>query len=98
MNNEKRALHQSVHGFRIQKAVRGGGQQRPLADFLNELLHKEKGNIKTLTYLKNEHLPYFGERRAVFDIHCESEIGEKFIVEMQKVKQNFFKDRTVYYS
>lgn len=69
-----------------------------LADFLNELLHKEKGNIKNLTYLKNEHLPYFGERKAVFDIHCESETGEKFIVEMQKVKQNFFKDRTVYYS
>jgi len=69
-----------------------------LADFLNELLRKEKGNIKTLTYLKNEHLPYFGERKAIFDIYCENEAGEKFIVEIQKVKQNFFKDRTVYYS
>jgi len=69
-----------------------------LADFLNELLRREKGKIKNLTYLKNEHLPYFGERRAVFDIHCENEAGEKFIVEMQKVKQNFFKDRTVFYS
>jgi len=69
-----------------------------LADFLNELLRKEKGNIKTITYLKNEHLPYFGERKAIFDIYCENEAGEKFIVEIQKVKQNFFKDRTVYYS
>ena len=28
----------------------------------------------------------------------ENEKGEKFIVELQKTKQNFFKDRTVYYS
>jgi len=69
-----------------------------LTDFLNELLRKEKGNIKTITYLKNEHLPYFGERKAIFDIYCENEVGEKFIVEIQKVKQNFFRDRTVYYS
>jgi predicted transposase/invertase (TIGR01784 family) len=69
-----------------------------LLDFLNGLLCKEKGNIKTMTYLKNEHLPYFGERKAIFDIYCENEAGEKYIVEIQKVKQNFFKDRTVYYS
>jgi len=67
-----------------------------LLDFLNELLRKEKGNIKTITYLKNEHLPYFGERKAIFDIYCENEAGEKFIVEIQKTKQNFFKYRTVY--
>jgi predicted transposase/invertase (TIGR01784 family) len=69
-----------------------------LLDFLNELLRKEKGNIKTITYLKNEHLPDFGERKAIFDIYCENENGEKFIVEIQKAKQNFFKDRSIYYS
>jgi len=69
-----------------------------LLDFLNELLRKEKGNIKTITYLKNEHLPDFGERKAIFDIYCENESGEKFIVEIQKAKQNFFKDRSIYYS
>jgi hypothetical protein len=37
-------------------------------------------------------------RKAVFDIHCENEKGEKFIVEIQKSKQSFFKDRTLYYS
>lgn len=31
-------------------------------------------------------------------MYCENEKGEKFIVELQKSKQNFFKDRTVYYS
>jgi len=31
-------------------------------------------------------------------LHCENEKGEKFIVEMQKTKQTFFKDRALYYS
>jgi len=69
-----------------------------LLDFLSELLRKEKGNIRDITYLRNEHLPHIGERRAVFDIYCENESGEKFIVEIQKAKQNFFKDRSIFYS
>jgi len=70
-----------------------------LLDFLNVLLEEEQGEIKDLTYLKNEHLGT-GEldRKAIFDLYCENERGEKFIVELQKTKQNFFKDRTVYYS
>ncbi|MDQ1265379.1 MAG: hypothetical protein QG635_529 [Bacteroidota bacterium] len=70
-----------------------------LLDFLNELLKEEQGQIKELTYLKTEHLGSTDlDRRAIFDLYCENERGEKFIVEMQKSKQNFFKDRTVYYS
>ena len=69
-----------------------------LLDFLNELLKAEQGNIIDLTYLKNEKLDLDDSRRAIFDIYCENEKGEKFIVELQKTKQNFFKDRTVYYS
>ncbi|GAB3820761.1 Rpn family recombination-promoting nuclease/putative transposase [Pontibacter rugosus] len=70
-----------------------------LLDFLNVLLREEQGEIIDLTYLKNEQLGT-GEvdRKAIFDIYCENERGEKFIVELQKTKQNFFKDRTVYYS
>jgi predicted transposase/invertase (TIGR01784 family) len=70
-----------------------------LLDFLNVLLKEEQGEIKDLTYLKNEQLGT-GEvdRKAIFDLYCENEKGEKFIVELQKTKQNFFKDRTVYYS
>jgi len=70
-----------------------------LLDFLNELLHKKEGKIVNLTYLKSEHLGRSEEdRKAIFDLHCENEKGEKFIVEMQKTKQNFFKDRALYYS
>jgi len=70
-----------------------------LLDFLNELLHKEEGEIVSITYLKNDMLGVSAEsRKAVFDIHCENDKGEKFIVELQKTKQAFFKDRTLYYS
>jgi len=70
-----------------------------LLDFLSELLKEEQGQIKQLTYLKTEHLGSSEtDRRAIFDLYCENEKGEKFIVELQKTKQNFFKDRTVYYS
>jgi len=70
-----------------------------LLDFLNELLREQQGEIRDLTYMKTEK---FGrteeERRAIFDIYCENERGEKFLVEMQKAKQSFFKDRSVYYA
>lgn len=70
-----------------------------LLDFLNELLKKEQGTIVNLTYLKSDRLGNSeDDRKAVFDLYCENEKGEKFIVELQKTKQKFFKDRTVYYS
>jgi len=34
----------------------------------------------------------------VYDIYCENEKGEKFIVELQKARQDFFKERTIFYS
>jgi len=70
-----------------------------LLDFLNELLREEQGEIVSLTYIKNEHLGDTEvDRKAIFDLYCENEKGEKFIVELQKTKQKFFKDRTLYYS
>jgi len=69
-----------------------------LIDFLNELL-KTKEKIKDLTYKKTEHLGSTDtDRKAIFDLYCENERGEKFIVELQKVKQQFFKDRSLYYA
>jgi len=70
-----------------------------LMDFLNELLKEEQGQIIHLNYLKNEQLGTSDlDRKAIFDLYCENEKGEKFIVELQKTKQAFFKDRTLYYS
>jgi len=70
-----------------------------LMDFLNELLREEEGEIKSISFLKNERLGSLdADRKAIFDIYCESSSGEKFIVEMQKAKQDFFKERSVFYS
>jgi len=69
-----------------------------LIDFLNTLL-KDKEKIKDLTYKVSEHLGISEvDRKAIFDIFCENEKGEQFIVELQKVKQQFFKDRSVFYA
>jgi predicted transposase/invertase (TIGR01784 family) len=85
------------YGF---KRLFGEELSKPLLlDFLNELLREELGTITELTYLKNERLGFSKEeRKAIFDLYCTNEKGEKFIVELQKTKQKFFKDRTVYYS
>lgn len=69
-----------------------------LISFLNSLLHGREV-IKDVTYLNAEHLgTQEYERKAVFDVYCENEQGEKFLVEMQKGEQQFFKDRSVFYS
>jgi predicted transposase/invertase (TIGR01784 family) len=69
-----------------------------LIDFLNGLL-PEHHKIKDLSYKKTDQLgEVVLDRRAVFDIYCESERGDKFIVELQKAKQNYFKDRSVFYA
>jgi predicted transposase/invertase (TIGR01784 family) len=69
-----------------------------LLDFLNELLPPEH-KIAELSLVSSHMLPdVVDTRNAVFDIHCSSASGEKFIVEMQKAKQKYFKDRTVFYS
>jgi len=68
-----------------------------LISFLNAVLPDQK--IATLAYKNVERLGISeAERRVIFDLHCENEKGEKFIVELQRAKQEYFKDRTIYYS
>jgi predicted transposase/invertase (TIGR01784 family) len=70
-----------------------------LIDFLNSLLVGLEAPIKDLMFRQSEHLGVSElDRRAVFDLYCESETGERFIVELQKAKQKFFKDRSLFYS
>jgi len=55
--------------------------------------------IKSLTLLSTEQMGDTEEdRRSVFDVYCENEKGDKIIIEMQKAEQQWFKDRSVYYS
>ena len=69
-----------------------------LISFLNALL-SGKEVIEDITYLNTEHLgSQEYDRRAVFDVYCKNEKGEYFLVEMQKGEQQFFKDRSIFYS
>ncbi len=68
-----------------------------LISFLNALF-KGTEHIKDIRYLPSEHFGIYGNRRAIFDVYCENENGDNFIVEMQNVYQQFYKDRSVFYS
>ncbi len=69
-----------------------------LIDFLNQILPNDK-KVADLTYSSTEELGKTQlDRKAIFDLYCKGKNGERFIVEMQKAKQNYFKDRSVFYS
>ena len=79
-----------IFGTEINKAL--------LIDFLNVILPPQH-HVKDLTYRNTENLGNTPiDRKAIFDLYCESKSGEKFIVEMQKAKHDYFKDRSVYYA
>ena len=71
-----------------------------LISFLNVLLNLEGDDeIEDLTHLNAEQLgDEAGERRAIYDVYCQTKGDERFIVEMQKAKQDHFQDRSIYYS
>ncbi len=69
-----------------------------LISFLNTLL-PAKHQIAELEYSRNEWLgSSIVDRKAIFDLHCKAPDGTVFLVELQKAKQNWFKDRSVYYA
>lgn len=69
-----------------------------LIDFLNSLFDGEQV-VRDVKFLNSEHVgDVFTERKAIFDVYCENEHGEKFIVEMQNAYQTYFKDCSLYYS
>ena len=81
-----------------------------LISFLNALFNNDEKEIEDVQYLNSEHLgDGYGERlrvgelcsgirRSVFDVYCMTKDGSRFIVEMQKAEQTYFKDRSVYYA
>jgi predicted transposase/invertase (TIGR01784 family) len=69
-----------------------------LISFLNALFDGEEV-IEDVSYRNSEK---FGgnefDRRAIFDVYCQTADGSRIIVEMQNVYQEFYKDRSIYYS
>ncbi len=84
--------------LRFKKLFGSEFNKELLIDFLNQVLG-DREQIQDLTYLNTENLGNTkADRKAVFDLYCENEKGEKFIIELQNVKQEFFKDRSIYYA
>ena len=55
--------------------------------------------MKDVSYLNPEHVgDVYTDRKDIFDVYCEGENGEKFIVEMQNAYQAYFKDCSLFYS
>ncbi len=69
-----------------------------LVDFLNCLM-PAKHQIVSLSFKNTEQSGEItSDRKAIYDIHCQAINGDLFIVEMQKAKLKFFKDRALFYS
>ncbi len=84
--------------FGFKKLFGEEGNKDLLIDFLNQIV-KTNHQIADLAFRNTENMPDLpAERKAIFDIYCTSVSGEKFIVEMQKAKMHFFKDRSLFYS
>ncbi len=67
-------------------------------DFLNALLEL-KSPLLDLSFANPEQLPEAVEQRSgVFDLFCRDASGNRYLVEMQKSRLAFIKDRMVYYS
>ena len=86
-------------GFGFMRLFGQESSKELLKNFLNQLLAAEQGEIKDLTYLKGEQLgsALIG-RNGFIDICCKNERGDQFIVELQKEKHNFFRERSKFYS
>ena len=69
-------------------------------EFLNDLLRTRnpKINIASVTIEDGElDETNKSSRRVVYDVHCKTETGEQFVIEMQNDPQEFFSDRIALY-
>jgi len=77
----------------------GREENKPiLIGFLNGLFEGEKV-IQDFYYRPLEQDgDVENDRKVIFDLYCTGIDGEHFIIEMQQLYQDFFKDRTVFYT
>jgi len=97
MSQQKEKYINPLTDFGFKKLFGTEPNKDLLIDFLNQILPDRK--IKDLTYSSGEKQGLTElDRKAIFDLYCIGDKGERFIVEMQKAKQNYFKDRSVFYA
>jgi len=84
--------------FSFRKIFGSDPNKDLLIAFLNEIF-KGRKHIVDLVYNKNEHDgDNQEEARAVFDLLCTGDQGERFIIEVQHTKPVNFKKRGIYYT
>ena len=84
--------------FGFKKLFGEEASKELLVDFLNQLLPPHH-QIAELNFKNSENTAdTTDDRKSIFDVYCESVTGERFIVEMQNTKMEFFKDRSLFYS
>jgi predicted transposase/invertase (TIGR01784 family) len=71
-----------------------------LVDFLNSILESQLAT--PIVIIENKKTEMLGrastDRHAVFDLYCITANGDRIIVELQKARQEFFRERALYYS
>jgi predicted transposase/invertase (TIGR01784 family) len=73
--------------------------KKNLIGFLNFLLGLEEHPIIDLRYLNNESIPLDKDgRECIFDILCEDNKGEKYLIEVQNAGIGYMHNRMVYYA
>lgn len=71
-----------------------------LKSLINDILGLEaEDRVETIIFKNGELLPDSpDDRKAIFDLYCTDEKGSEFIVELQKVHQEHFQSRALYYT
>ncbi len=68
-----------------------------LIPFLNEILKNTGRKIVSVTYNDKESYSRETDKYVIFDVFCKSDDGSEFIIEMQKGRQDYFGNRSLYY-
>jgi predicted transposase/invertase (TIGR01784 family) len=83
--------------FAFKKVFGSEPNKDLLIAFLNEVFQGRK-LIVDLVYNKNEHPGDIkDEGAAIFDLLCTGDKGERFLIEVQRAKQGYFKERALFY-
>jgi len=95
-----REIYKSVHRLWFQKIFGDTEDTELLRSLINDILGLEgRDKVKTIIFKNGELLPdSLEDRKSIFDLYCSDEKGSEFIVVLQKVHQEHFQSRALYYT
>src|SRR3712207_2170329 len=69
-----------------------------LIDLLNALLRPQRQIVALEYSAAGAFDTAEQETKSIFDVHAKNEQGNVFIVQVQRLRERFFKDRSIFYS